>query len=222
MRYVGTPLTTALKPRTLLRLFIATAVVAVGGTLVLYQHFAVGAPRPSVPLASLAAPTQPAGTILSGHRAPLFQLRDQSGALISLAHLEGHPVVLSFLDATCTNLCPITAQFLSWTGYFLGRQARDVTWLAISVNPKNTPAQAAAFVRKHHVTIPLHMLLGTRAQLAPLWRRYGIYVSATTLHGDIEHSIFTYLIDGQGREREVLDQTFDSRLAAHDIRALIA
>lgn len=203
------------------RLVVVALVIAVGAMLALRQRSTAGAaPSGATPVRAAPA-TLAAGTVLGGTAAPPFDLADQRGRSISLAHLHGRLVVLTFLDATCATECPITAQYLDWTAHFLGRRARDVTWLALSVNPRNTRAKGAAFLKRNHVTVPLHVLLGTRAQLAPLWHAYGVFVKPAP-RGDVEHTIVTYLIDGQGREREVLDQVYDPKLAAHDIQALLA
>lgn len=198
--------------RTISRSLVIVLVVLLGAAIGLHNVLA-GRSAP-------AAPKLAAGTTLDGRPAPTFTLVDQSGATVALAHLRGHPVVLTFLDATCTTECPLTAQYLGWTAQFLGPKAHDVVWLAVSVNPTNTPAQADAFITKNHVAIPLHVLLGSQSQLSAVWHDYYIDVipSAT---GDVEHTIVTYLIDPDGHEREVLDQAYDAKLAAQDLRALM-
>lgn len=209
-----------IKPHVTAGLTAIGLVAATGAALALHQRSTAGGAHASAARVSPAASTLLAGAALGGTAAPLFQLKDQRGYFVSLLRLRGHPVVITFLDATCTTECPITAQYLDWTAGFLGRQARAVTWLALSVNPTNTPARGVAFLTKNRVTIPLHVLLGTRRQLAPLWHAYGVFVKPTPR--DVEHTIVTYLIDSQGREREVLDQTYNPKLAAHDLRVLVA
>jgi protein SCO1/2 len=203
-----------MKLRTISRSIVIALVVVVGGIIGVHSLLTNGSGQAATALA--------AGTTLSGKPAPNFQLRDQSGTLITLDSLRGHPVVLTFLDATCTSECPITAQYLNWTAQFLGPRAQDVVWLAMTVNPTNTPAQASDFIAKNHVAIPVHVLLGTQQQLAPLWKAYYIEVIPAPNGGDTEHTIVTYLIDRQGHERELLDQVYDPKLAAQDLRALLA
>ncbi|HEY7780906.1 MAG TPA: SCO family protein [Ktedonobacterales bacterium] len=197
--------------RTISRLMVIVLVVVLGVAIGLHNVLAGrGAPP---------APKLVAGTTLDGHAAPSFALVDQTGTTVSLARLRGHPVVITFLDATCVTECPLTAQYLDWTAQFLGPRAHDVVWLAVSVNPSNTPAQAQAFITKNHVAVPLHVLLGTPAQLSAVWHAYYIDVVPSTT-GDVEHTIATYLIDPAGHEREILDQAYDAKLAAQDLRAL--
>ena len=76
---------------------------------------------------------------------------------------------------------------------------------------------------KNKVQVGLHVLLGTQAELAPLWKAYYIeVVPPATPGGDVEHTVVTYLIDAQGHERELLSQGYDPKVAAHDLSALLA
>lgn len=155
------------------------------------------------------------------HPAPAFSLLDQNGATISLASLRGHPVVLTFLDATCTSQCPIMVQYLDWTTQFLTpQQASQIDWVAISVNPNNTPAQATTFLAKNKAAMPVHFLLGAQAQLQPLWKAY--YIEVQPGQTDVAHISGLYVIDQQGREREWADAGFDPKALAADLRAVLA
>lgn len=206
-----------MKLRTFSRVSVIALVIAIGGVIALRNlwnsHSAQIAPTP----------TLTAGTTLSAKPAPAFSLKDQSGATITLAQLKGHPIVLTFLDATCTSECPITAQYLDWTAQDLGKRAGDVIWLAMTVNPANVPADVTTFMIKNKVQVHLHVLLGTQAELAPLWKAYYIeVVPPATPGGDVEHTVITYLLDSQGREREILGEGYDPRSAAADLGVLLA
>ena len=161
-----------------------------------------------------------AGTALNAAQAPEFTLRDQTGALDDLRQMRGHVVILTFLDATCATECPITAQYLDWTAQFLGKDSRQVIWLALSVNPTNTVADAETFMHKNAVQVPLRLLMGSQAELAPLWQNYHITVQPGA-DGDVEHTLGLYLIDAQGREREWVDAGYDPRALSRDVQALL-
>lgn len=108
------------------------------------------------------------GTDLGGVPAPDFRLVDQTGTVMTLSHMRGRPVVLTFLYTHCPGLCPLMAEKLRSTAQLLGAQANQVTWLAVSLDPKaDTPASATTFVETHRLTGRLHYLLGTRAELEP-------------------------------------------------------
>lgn len=209
-----------MKLRTISRLSVIVLVVIVAAIMVLHSRFDEGAASASGQRAGQPLKLA-AGTMLSGTTAPAFHLTDQSGTSVSLDQFRGHPVVLTFVDATCKTECPVTAQYLDWTAQYLGAKSTgDVVWLAMTVNPDNTVADANGFMKKNNVSVPLHFLLGTHAQLAPLWSAYHIYVQPTP-SGDVEHTIVTYLLDKQGHEQEVLDQSYDPKAAAKDMQALL-
>lgn len=157
-----------------------------------------------------------AGTVLDGAAAPAFALRDQVGAPVNLQQMRRHVVVLTFLDATCTVECTVTAQYLDWTGQFLGKDVQNVGWLAVSVNPSNTKEDAETFLSKNSVQAPLHILMGDEAKLAPLWKACHIVVQPD-VDGDVQHTLGLYVIDAQGREREWVDGGYDHHQLSADI-----
>lgn len=196
-----------MKLRTISRVIVVALVVVVGAAIVLHSRL------------SSSAGTLSAGTVFS-QPAPAFQLADQTGNTVSLARLRGSVVVLTFLDADCANECSATTQALDSIAQLLGTQARGVVWLALSVNPNNTPAEARRFVSTHSLTVPLHLLLGTQAALQPLWRAYGVDVVAAPTGPT--YTAATYVIDQRGNERELLRQPIDAAATAQDLRILLA
>jgi len=129
--------------------------------------------------------------------APSFDLTDQRGRSVSLASLRGRPLLLTFLDSKCTTLCPIVGHQLGVVERHLG--AQPVRLIIVSVDPADTRHTVAAAARKWGWHGHWQWLMGTPAQLAPVWRAYGIGVQPTAT--DIAHSMAVYLIDGQGNER---------------------
>lgn len=175
---------------------------------------------------SQAAPTLQ-GTSLGGTPAPAFSLRDQSGATVTKKTLQGHPVVLVFMYTHCPDECPLTAELLHTTTQQLGAQASKVNWVAVSVDPAgDSPHAAAAFVAKHHLTGKLRYLLGTRAQLAPLWHAYGMVPEtdpyAASNGAEVNHGLGVFVLDGQGRERVYLGYPFNPSVLSADLRVLLA
>lgn len=167
-----------------------------------------------------ATPTL-SGTSMQFHPAPAFSLTDQNGATISLASLRGKVVVLTFLDATCTQQCPLMIEWLNWATTFMSpQQIAQVAWVAISVNPNNTAALATAFLQKNKAAMNMRFLLGTQAQLKPLWKAY--YIAVIPAPTDVAHTSGLYVIDQQGRERSWHDAGFDPRALATDLKQLLA
>lgn len=195
---------------------VISLVIVVAGIMVIHSRLD----------ASQAAPALQ-GTSLGETAAPAFSLVDQSGAVVSLNTLKGHPVVLVFMYTHCPDECPYTAELLHTTTQQLGAQASRVDWVAISVDPAgDTPQDATAFVAKHHLTGYMRYLLGTRAQLAPLWHAYGIVPEADPFAAsngaEVSHGLGVFVLDGQGRERVYLGYPFDPSVLSADLRALLA
>jgi protein SCO1/2 len=167
-----------------------------------------------------AAPSRPDGFAGSlppeGIRVRDFALDDQDGRRASLREYRGQVVVLTFLYSTCQDTCPVTATTIRGA---LDEVGHDVPTLAVSVDPANdTPDTAERFLLKQGLSAGrMRFLLGTRAELAPIWKAYGIRPQGK----GFEHSAYVLVLDKDGRQRVSfpIDQLTDRGLA-HDIRRL--
>jgi cytochrome oxidase Cu insertion factor (SCO1/SenC/PrrC family) len=141
------------------------------------------------------------GTSLPGTAAPGFTLTDQSGQRVSLAQFHGKVVVLAFVDAKCTTVCPLSTVSMTEAVSMLGpAAARHIQLLGIDANPDATQvADVRAYTAAHQMTGAWDFLTGSDARLAAVWKAYHVYVAAS--HGNIDHEPAVYLIDAQGRER---------------------
>ncbi len=203
--------------RLISRLLVGALVVIVAGVLI--SHTVLGNNQ--------NASAQLKGTSLSGTSAPNFTLTDQSGNRVTLSELRGHPVVLTFFYTHCTDECPLTASKFQSVLKSSGSQFKNVRWVAVSTDPVgDTPQTAINFTAKHGLTGTLHYLLGTQAELAPVWSAYSVAVEggATTPGADdagkVQHTGGVWLIDAQGRERVYLDAAFDQNALADDLKIL--
>ncbi len=159
-------------------------------------------PNPATDVAGLQ------GTDLGNVPAPDFRLTDQFGKQVSLSQFKGKPVVLTFLYTHCPDVCPLIAEQLHSVMLDLGKDAQRVGVLAVSVDPqRDTIASALAFSQTHKMTSYWHFLVGTEAQLSPVWTAYSIGAQQETATVSM-HTAVLYVIDKQGRERTLLDQTF--------------
>jgi cytochrome oxidase Cu insertion factor (SCO1/SenC/PrrC family) len=141
------------------------------------------------------------GTSLPGLAAPGFTLTSQTGARVSLHQFRGKAVVLAFVDARCTTVCPLTTLSMTEALSLLGpAAARHVQLLGVDANPDaTTVADVRAYSVAHQMMPSWDFLTGRQAQLDAVWRAYHVYVAAS--HGNIDHEPAVYLIDPQGRER---------------------
>jgi protein SCO1 len=160
--------------------------------------------------------TWPAGT----RPAPAVDtLRDQSGHRFSLASLHGRTVAMVFFDSRCKQACPLAGRALAASERSLPPAQRAVL-VVVSVNPLDTPASARAAARRWGLAgaAQWRWLMGTHAQLAPVWKAYHIHVVPT--RGDISHTEALYLIDRRGDERSGYLYPYIPSTVAHDLRTL--
>jgi cytochrome oxidase Cu insertion factor (SCO1/SenC/PrrC family) len=148
-------------------------------------------------------------------------LRDQSGRLFSLASLRGRSVAVVFFDSRCHQECPLEGRELAAAEQSLAPAQRPVL-VAVSVNPLDTPASARSAAKEWGLAAaaPWHWLMGTRKQLAPVWRAYHVYVAPHAVNGDIDHTEAVYLIDRRGYERSGYVYPFRSGNVTSDLRTL--
>ncbi len=151
---------------------------------------------------SLAAdPNLDPGTALSG-RAPPFTLTDQFGRRVSLRSFRGKALILAFIDSQCGTVCPLTTTTMVTAKSLLGAAGSEVQLLAIDANPT---ARATRWVRSysqaHGLLHQWRFLTGALPQLQRVWRAY--HVEARIDQGLVNHTAAVFVIDPQGRWREL-------------------
>lgn len=161
---------------------------------------------------------------IAERRAPDFRLTDARGGSISTKELSGRPYLVTFLYTQCPDVCPLIGEELRQTLELLGNDARRVTVVAVSVDPKgDTPAAVRRWLRRHREPPNFRYATGSRAELRPVWDAY----YAAPQHPAREESAHTanvWLIDARGRWRtkHSAGVPFEPRDVAHDLRLLLA
>ena len=186
--------------RWLFLLAIAVVGVAIGVLIVQLRgpDRASATQSPATPVVSWTA---------GARRAPGFSLRDQDGKPVSLTAFRNRPVIVTFLDPLCRNLCPVEAKILGVVESSLPADERPVI-IAVSVNQwGNGRATLRADMSKWHVGENWHWAVGPAAALRKVWAAYKIAVvdapktiQGVTVH-NISHTEAAYLVDGRGDER---------------------
>jgi protein SCO1 len=167
----------------------------------------------------LAAPQ----TLDGNAPAPDFALRNANGRVVRLSQFRGGAVLLTFVYSHCADVCPLIVEKLKAAQGQLGRRARGVQILAVSVDPRgDTPRAVRAFLRAHRMTGRMEYLLGSRRELARVWRRYGIAVDATPEDREVGHSATVVGITATGRRRTLYPATFRPAWIVHDVPLLAA
>lgn len=141
--------------------------------------------------------------------APDFQLTDQDGQTVSPADYRGKPVIVTFIDPLCRNLCPLAGKVLSEADEDLPAGQRPPI-IAVSVDIyADTRADLHEDYQRWSLTPQWQWAVGPPTRLASVWKRYYAevevetkHIAGTTVHY-ITHSEMAYLIDGRGDERRL-------------------
>lgn len=142
-----------------------------------------------------------AGVVVEREPAPAFQLLDQDGRPLALAHQAGKAVLLDFVYTRCPGPCPIL------TGLLLDvqRQLPDairprIHFLSVSLDPAHdTPAVLRDWAQARGLDLARWSLLtGSVPEVEAVLKEYGVG-SVRQPDGEIDHLVVTFLIDGEGR-----------------------
>jgi cytochrome oxidase Cu insertion factor (SCO1/SenC/PrrC family) len=157
-------------------------------------------PRSANSPASSAAEQNPnldLGSSLGNEKAPDFTLTNQFGQQMSLSQFRGKVVVLSFMDAECTDVCPLESASMVLAKELLGKAGDSVQLLSVDANPiANKVADVMSYSRAHSMVNQWDYLTGSDSQLEAVWKNYNIEVQV--VDGDIDHTPAVYVINSQG------------------------
>ena len=159
-------------------------------------------------------------------RAPGFALTDQAGKAVSLAAYRGRPVIVTFIDPLCRNLCPLEARVLNDVVRGLPAASRPAI-LAVSTNVYgNARVNLLQDVRKWTLVPQWRWAVGGGAQLAPVWKDYQVQVLVTTkkiagvtVH-EIAHTEAAFVVDSAGYQRALYLYPFRAQDVERTLRAL--
>jgi len=120
-----------------------------------------------------SAKAEPARFEVPRRPPPHFRLRDESGTWRTPASARGEVLVVTFIYTRCRDLCPRQAAEIKEAVVGAGG---GVQVYAITVDPEHdTPERAQAWLKRMGVAGgPVHILLGSRRELEPVWSRFGI------------------------------------------------
>jgi protein SCO1/2 len=146
-----------------------------------------------------AAPALNADPVDPARDAPLTAGTGFDGTPVS-APTPGRPALVTFLFTECPDICPFIAATIRQALERAGEEADVIDIVAVSVDPEgDTPASVRAFLTKHDLLGRMDYIVGTRAELAPLWKAW--FVAAQPEGSDVSaHSARIVLVDRQGRQ----------------------
>lgn len=151
-------------------------------------------------------------------------LNDHLGKRVNVAGYRGTAVLVTFIYTHCPDVCPLIVGHLHTVQEQLGARARKLQIVAVSVDPKgDTPKTVATFLRKHQMTGRMEYLIGRRAQLEGVWKRWGILSKADPRSPDaVEHSAEIFGISASGQVRTLYPANFKPADLVKDVPRLAA
>ncbi|MGC8626434.1 MAG: redoxin domain-containing protein [Acidimicrobiales bacterium] len=140
--------------------------------------------------------------------APGFSLTDQYSRRVSLGQWRGRPVVLSFNDDQCRDLCTLLAQDIVAADQDLGAAAKRVVFLSVNVNPFYPQVRYVRQWSDQHGLGEVRnwvFTTGPVGALKAVWRRYGIYVGLDYKDRTVVHGTQLFFVSPSGRVAAIGD-----------------
>lgn len=168
-------------------------------------------------------PTSGADILFPPAPAPEFGLRDHLGNEISIEQFRGKAVFVTFVYASCPDICPLIVANLRRTLDRLGPRAEDVQVVAVSVDPEgDTPELITTYLRSQKMTGRMVWLVGSRHDLEHAWTRWGIATRIPRSNPDlVEHAAPIYGINTEGTISTIYDHTFLPKDLLRDVPELL-
>ena len=208
---------------------LALGVAAALAVVILAAALLAGGGSSGATPAEAAVTARPGGGFAGGvlttpKPAPALALRDSTGRPVDLAADRGTAVFVTFLYTRCPDVCPLTTDNLRTArGKLTPAQRTRLRIVAVSVDPKNdTPAAVNTFLARHRVTGQMDYLVGSAAQLAPVWKRWGVAAAADTTDPNfVAHSALIYGVGASGDIQTVYSWDAPPADLAHDVPLLL-
>lgn len=150
--------------------------------------------RRALPLALVLALVLPAHAArqnkfersLHDYVAPDVELVDQFGAPVRLRDLieAGRPVLVDFIYATCTTICPVLSAGLASFQRKLGPDAAEqATLISFTIDPDHdTPALMHEYAERYRARPGWHFLTGSHDDIEAVMRAFDAYVDNKMNH----------------------------------------
>lgn len=163
------------------------------------------------------------GGIISPRRtAPALSLKDIDGRRVDIRDLRGHPVLVTFVYSHCPDVCPLIMSNLRIVRHDAGALGKQMRVIAVSVDPKgDTPTAVRAFLKARRVQGFVSYLIGSRAQLEPVWSAWQVAQRVPKGNPElVEHSALIYGITASGQLATAYPVGFKPDAIARDLPLL--
>ena len=164
------------------------------------------------------------GVLTTPKPAPALALRNSAGEMVNVSADRGKAVFVTFLYTRCPDVCPLTTDNLRIArGKLSPAERAKVSVIAVSVDPENdTPAAVQKFLARHRVIGQMNYLVGSAAELRPVWKNWGVAAAADPTDPNfVAHSALIYGIGATGNIETVYSWDAPPADMAHDVPLLL-
>lgn len=155
--------------------------------------------------------------------APPLALRNYLGQSVNINSYKGKVVFVTFLYTNCPDICPlITADLGAALNEMGPALAGKVQIIAVSVDPRrDTPKAVGAFLARHDMTGRMQYLIGSRKELARVWKAWGVGSEQDAEQPQfINHTGIVYGVTGSGKRLTLYSASFQPSEIVHDVPLL--
>lgn len=151
-----------------------------------------------------------------------FGLRDPAGQVRRLADFRGRVVVLFFGFTHCPDVCPTALSRFAAIKRLLGEDGQRLEVVFITLDPdRDTPPLLARYVQSFDPAfVSLRGDAAATRQAAEAFHIYFRRVDSGSSY-TLDHSVLSYVFDGQGKARLLLRPDQDMRAVLRDLKLLI-
>ena len=112
-------------------------------------------------------------------------LVNQNGTKVRLRDQlkSNKPVIVEFIFATCTTICPVLSASFANLQQKLGKDSQKVHLISITIDPENdTPKVMKEYLRRYRAKPGWDFLTGSRADIDAVMNAFNAYVSNKMYH----------------------------------------
>jgi protein SCO1/2 len=156
---------------------------------------------------------------------PSLQLRNYLGQTVNIDQYRGKALLVTFLYTNCPDVCPLIASDLRVAQNMMGPAvSAKAQIVAVSVDPRgDTPKAVAAFLARHGMTGRMQYLIGSRSELARVWKAWNVGSEQDAQQPQfVNHTGIVYGISASGKITTVYFASFKPSEIAHDVPLLAA
>jgi len=153
-----------------------------------------------------------------------FTLTDHRGQPWQMHDVHGKVLALFFGYTHCPDICPLTMSVMSQAAAALGKDAEQVRFLFVTVDPERDSVGVLATYVARWDQVNVTGLTGSQGQLDPVYAHYNVAIEKVPKQNGgyaVNHSAQTWLIDQKGMMRAYLPMGASGEDLANDIRYLL-